>query len=315
MKFINRMNKTRVFYSQNIYRIIYYLKKYNLNTPKRNTDPLVIFIVDPKKKHPGLMDLLKVIISIFYIAKINGFNFKIHFHSPFELNKFLNFNQVDWTCKDEDILYSLKKSRILNYYGNNHLYQLNKKIVQYHVYNYEGKNLLQQLEIEHWEKIWVDCFNELFKPSNLLEQNLSLQGYQRGKYIAVHFRFVNSIEHLENGYNKTLEGEELKIFINDCINQLYSIQMKNENIPLLVFSDTNRFLKIAKEKGFNSLEGEVKHISYTNDYDKIMKTFIDLFMMSRASKIYRMQNKHLYPSVFSYYASIIGQNEFIQLNF
>lgn len=41
---------------------------------------------------------------------------------------------------------------------------------QYHVYNYVGKNILENNGIENWELIWGNCFKELFEPTNLMKR-------------------------------------------------------------------------------------------------------------------------------------------------
>ena len=77
-------------------------------------------------------------------------------------------------------------------------------------------------------------------------------------------------------------------------------------MPIIVFSDSNRFKEIADENGYQVLKGEVEHISFTNNEDAIMKTFVDFYVIGRSKKVYRARAKELYGTVFSYYAALAG---------
>ena len=101
-------------------------------------------------------------------------------------------------------------TRLLSYRGYGHIPILNKKVKQYHVYNYVGKNILENNGIENWELIWGNCFKELFEPTNLMKKIIEDQEWKENAYIAVHIRFVNALGHFESGENVTLNSAEKK---------------------------------------------------------------------------------------------------------
>lgn len=81
---------------------------------------------------------------------------------------------------------------------------------------------------------------------------------------------------------------------------------KSIHCPILIFSDSNLFLNIAKENGYSILDGEVIHISNTIGEEDVQKTLLDFFMISRAKKVYSIIGDNLYTSAFSKYAALAG---------
>ena len=64
----------------------YYLKFRNVAARKLN---VLYFVFEPTAKHPGLADRLKAVISLYNIAKANGYGFKFYFETPFCLFDYL----------------------------------------------------------------------------------------------------------------------------------------------------------------------------------------------------------------------------------
>lgn len=290
---------------QCVRNIIYYIYSYQLFRDFVPFDNTVFFIIDESRKHPGFADRLKAIVCVYYIAKINGYKFKLIFSYPFKLHKYLEPNEVDWLSVDGTMSYSLMNTRLLSYRGYGHIPILNKKVKQYHVYNYVGKNILENNGIENWELIWGNCFKELFEPTNLMKKIIEDQEWKENAYIAVHIRFVNALGHFESGENVTLNSAEKKKLINRCLCKLLEIKKIN-SLPILIFSDSNLFLNIAKENGYSILDGEVIHISNTIGEEDVQKTLLDFFMISRAKKVYSIIGYNLYTSAFSKYAALAG---------
>ena len=82
----------------------------------------------------------------------------------------------------------------------------------------------------------------------------------------------------------------------------------------MVFSDSNTFLNECKNNGLHVLKGDIGHISYNSTNDIVKKTFVDLYMISRAKVIYQLNGKHLYKSAFSYYGALIGGKRCLRVN-
>lgn len=271
---------------------------------------VLYFVIDPKLEHPGLTDRLKVITCIYYIAKINGFQFKLVFEEPFKLSDYLDCNKVNWIGEISDISFLYPSSKMYAYNGMAKIPHLNPSVKQYICYYYTGKNILEYNQKENWQKIWADCFHELFKPKRFLLDNIEKYvSFPSLSYVSVHLRFVNALEHFEDGYYNSLTSENQKLLIEKCLRCLQKI--KEESVLLLlIFSDSNRFLSIVKENGFSVLDGNVNHVSFHSDKDTILKTFIDFYMISRSKKVFRIVSKELYYTTFSYYAAIAGCCDF-----
>lgn len=295
-------------YKWKIANVLYAVKHFRLiGSNKRES--LVIMTVDKTKTHPGFVDILKAIIGCYYIAKVNGFGFRLNFTHPFYIVNYLQPNKVDWNNKN-DISNSYLNSHLLNYYGKGQIPKL-KQGEQYHVYNFMGWNILQRNNVYNWEKEWSELYQELFIPSTKLKNVLKhIRAQMPPEYISVHIRFVNAIGITEPKYKQSLllPNDEQHGLINKCIKALLIIKKEHE-IPIVVFSNSNRFLSIAKDKGFIALKGKVGHIRYIHNDETITKMFTDFFIMSYSKEIISLRNENLYNSAFPLYASIIAEKK------
>lgn len=291
-----------------IKNLLFYFNHFRFSGKKIEGNTL-FFVIDPKQHHPGLADRLKVICCIYYIAKINDFKFKLIFDAPFKLQDYLVCNKVDWYASIDDIQFSFKTTRMLAYNGMGKIPTLRKKINQYVIYYYIGRDILNTNKINNHDEILRNCFHELFKPSEILENSLKNMCLTPKQYNAVHLRFVNALEKFEDGVYNCLSVKEQELLINKCLNCLKDIK-ENCKKDIVVFSDSNRFLSIAKKNGYKVLDGTVSHISFNNNNDAVLKTFTDFYMISRSDKVYRIISKEMYGTTFSLYASIFGNCEF-----
>ena len=306
--FQRRINDIRYF----IKNLIFTLKHFKING-RELTGNTIYFVIDPKQTHPGLADRLKVICCIYYIAKLNGFNFKLVFDTPFKLSDYLQCNKVDWKCQIDEIQFSYKTSKMLAYNGMGKIPKLSKKVNQYIIYYYIGRDILRANNIPNSDELLRDCYNELFTPSYKLEQAIASCNLEKRSYISVHLRFVNALEKFEVGVYNSLSPEDQLKLISKCLQWLSTIKDTNSK-ELLVFSDSNKFLSIAKEYGYKVLNGNIEHISFYSDKDSVLKTFLDFYMIGRSAKAYRIISKEMYGTTFSLYASIFGKCPLITLN-
>ncbi len=289
----------------------YYLKYYSFRKDKDVMGHTLYFIIDPKIGHPGLSDRYKAIIGCYYIAKQNGFDFKIIFETPFRLIDYLDVNVYDWTADKTDLSYSLRNARVIPYNGGGKVPRLNRSVKQYHVYNYIGYDILETNRIPDYKRVWGGLYNDLFKPNNLIVRQIKETGFVKDSYIAVHLRFVNALEHFEGNQFNMLSEEKKEALIQRCLAGIREIIAENDEIPVLVFSDSSVFLNRVKELPVHVLDGKIGHISFEGDKEVVVKTFVDFYMISAARQTYVIHAPEMYGTVFSYYAVLSGMKEVI----
>lgn len=281
-----------------------YLKKFRLNA-KYNGGTFA-FVVDPKFSHCGLADRLKAIITCYNLAKKNGYSFSIIHERPFALQKYLLPNHVNWVKRYDELNYSVGNTIFYNE-TNWHEEKGLKKGKEYHCYCYTG-NLLPKVFADTGEE-WSHLFNELFVPCDEIMERIYATGFREKSYVAVHFRFVNALENFENNYDNALSTQEEKDnLIKRCKDGLGGVKKENPGQDVLVFSDSKVFLDSIQDLPVRTLDSaSVGHISFTYGDDSIMKTFLDMFMLSRASKVYIAHAPELYNnSCFALVGARIG---------
>lgn len=168
------------------------------------------FIIAPQRKHPGLADRIKAIIHCYNIAKGNDFCFKLIYKTPFALEQFLQPDKIDWIADYDDLGKDIKHVRLYNetnWHKNDNILQ---KDYEYNCLNYIGNILPIVFEDTGYK--WADLFHELFKPSPELEKMINATNLAPLSYIAVHLRFVNALEHFEDGYYNELTDSQKKKF-------------------------------------------------------------------------------------------------------
>ena len=308
--FYKRYLQTRVNDFRYFYRSCrYYVKYYSFKADKEVTGNTLYFILDPEIRHPGLADRFKVIVGSYYIARINGFDFKIIFETPFHLIDYVDVNRCDWFADRQALSFSLRNSRVIAYNGGGKIPRLNRAVRQYHIYSYIGYDILASNRIPEYKKLWGELFNTLFKPNRHLQSCIAATGFERERYIAVHLRFVNALEKFEEGqFNDLCEADQENL-IRRCIAGIETIRQENNDMPLVVFSDSVVFLNRVRSLPVHVLDGPVAHISYVHDPEATMKTFLDFYLISHAKRIYMILAPETYHSVFSYYAALAGDKE------
>lgn len=294
-------------------KVYYYFRKFKLKVDKLIDENIIFFIIDPELNHPGLVDRLNAIVSCNIIAQLNGFEFKIIFDHPFILKDYFDENELKWHATEEELSFSFHNTRILNYTGYGKIPKLSKRIKQYHIYFYEGQNILANNYIKNASQEWFKSFNMLFKPSHKLTELLNKYEFNNSGYVAVHLRFVNVLEHFEkNNSSITLNKVQAKQLIGDCLKKMRQIQTQNKTDEVVVFSDSQRFLEIAKKEGFRVLDGDVGHITFQGHRESVVsKTFVDFVLISRAKIIYRLYAPFMYRSAFAVYAALSGGKDSI----
>lgn len=277
------------------------------------------FVIAPGLKHPGLADRLKAIIDCYNIAKLNGYRFRIVFKSPYPLEDYLQPAVCNWQADFSDLHYSVCGTRFFNemyflredsWHGRTAL----AKDKEYHCYSYVGNR--QPKVFPESGYAWSDLYRELFMPSARLQQAIDACGYTEKSYVAVHLRFVNALEHFEavTCYDNALHTEQEKLdLIARCKQGLMRIKAESEGCSVLVFSDSKRFLDSLDDIPVEVLShDDIGHMSFGANDGATLKTFVDLYMIARAKKVYRIDAPELYAwSGFAATAAMIGGIDFL----
>src|SRR3546814_458824 len=76
----------------------YYMlwKHYKISFGKSGKEPMLITVIDKRRKTKGLTDRFKGIVSMFALAKANDVPFRIIYNHPIELTDFLVPNTYNW---------------------------------------------------------------------------------------------------------------------------------------------------------------------------------------------------------------------------
>ena len=221
-----------------------YWSKFQLKRASKKN--VLYFIFEPDVPHPGLADRLKAVISLYNVAKANGYEFKFYFETPFRLSDYL-MPKKDWEYVLSDLEYSLIDTRIINETSWHKITSL-KPNKQYHCYNYAGNDMPWQFKDTGYTS--HDLFQELFSPSTLLLEAYNDLNITDENYISVQFRFVNALEQFE-GYtffdNHLETEEERQQLIKKCRNCITDIIAENEGKAIYVFSDSKTFLDALDE--------------------------------------------------------------------
>ncbi|TBN03609.1 hypothetical protein EYD45_08815 [Hyunsoonleella flava] len=293
---------------------LYYSKHFSLKPIKTKQ---IVVCFDGLFPHGGLVDRLKGIVSFYLIAKALGYDFKILFDTPFELDVFLQPNAIDWKFKRSNVKWHPTKTRCLYFINNfnaNPLAVIKKSNAsQFYVYaNIDySKSIFPELNQDDLEKKWREGFNQLFKKSDFLEEKLNTISTE--PFIAFHSRFTSLMGDFKDTTSKKLSAEE-KNRLCDVLLQIINRVKAEEQQKAYLFSDSINFIKHIKQQvEINTIEGNPFHMDnfeMRSGIEGHLKTMIDFFMISKSKKVYFLKVKPMYNSSFSKYAAIIGNVNF-----
>lgn len=270
-----------------------------------------IYMADGHFIHGGLSDRIRGMCSLYQFCKNQNIPFRINFIHPFDLRNFLVPNVYDWTIDANDIIYdtsSIAKILKPNSDDNirNRLLKFNKD-VQYHLYANCSYNISEL----------GNSFNELFKPTELLQDAVNLHLKNIGtSYVSITFRFQNLLGDFKERKSDE-ESDEYKLaLINVCLEAIENVRKRHLDVPsILITSDSKKFLLIAKEK-FKYVyfaEGNLLHMDCNNEHNisSYLKSFVDLYLISKANKAYFFARGKMYcNSGFAKTAALIGGIEY-----
>lgn len=265
----------------------------------------------------GLADRIKCFVTSYIIAKENGYEFKIHHTNGFKLNSYLVPNKIDWSISESQISYGLSNARIAMILYK--IPKLSKAIRQWHIY--AAQNIIPYLP-NNKSYSFHEIFWELFKPSrrleNLINSSLSSalgENWQSQNFIAVHIRFLDYLEKVENTKTRVTTSHEDKMkMIYSVISSLNKIHGQHPDSRILIFTDSPSFLKADLPEYISTLDGCIGHIStHRNSQDITDKAFLDLFVIAKSKTVYNIIGPGLYSSQFSEVGALIGNVPFIRI--
>lgn len=275
-----------------------------------NKEKIIIFMADGRKRHGGLADRLRGIVSTYKYCLEHQIDFRIHFISPFQLEELLIPNKYCWKIQENEISYNSSSS--LPVYINSNLHSKNDKAFQrkmaekYFAKDY--KQIHVYTNMYYADDEFGALFNELFRPAPALQawvdENFRLIGE---KYIAFSFRFIGLLGDFCEGKKYSLSLDKREELCNKCINKVIELRRIHPEVhKFLVTADSEYFLRqIAKLDFVHVLPGKVGHMDniVQDNLEVHMKTFLDFFMLSKSQKIYLLVTDNMYKSGFARRAS------------
>lgn len=306
----------------NNYKLLKLKKYYSKTNPKVPCEDkqCLIYMCDGRIHHGGLADRLSGLVSTYDYCVENNKTFKANFVFPYNLSEFLVPNEIDWTIQDDLISYNSEESRpiVISYNSSVYLQQIyaKKELAesnsQLHVYTNMKYNYPTNFKYS---------FHRLFRLSPLLNQAILNEKKQLPEeYVSITFRFQQLLGDLKEGNFPKIEDQGRKEqLITRCLKYIETVHRLHPHLDkFLVTSDSKTFLERASQYPYvHIIKGEIVHMDfdgYNSDVTIHLKSFIDLFMIAGAKKVYSVIEPPLYQSSFPYVASLINGTEYIQLN-
>lgn len=239
-------------------------------------------------------------------AKTEGFSSET-FESIFDINELPdNISFVD----EKEYQACTKHLFVLDKY-----FAQNKETLEYEIYEYNSKqDLFKQIEmqsfcVDTWASIdWIfelnlkhryELLKHYIKPSKDIQLDLQRYSVDR-EYIGLHIRKGDAFLSGETNYRESKAQGFLKV-VEYYDDKKIFLSTDDEDIQTH-YCDNYSNIVVSQKKFVD------KNITISDCKPLQKEAAIDLFLLSRTSKIYGS-----YWSTFNYVASIIGQNENIQL--
>ena len=161
-----------------------------------------------------------------------------------------------------------------------------------------------------------DLWQELFKPSSFLEDNLAhLAPNLPKKYVSVCFRHLNAFGDTPELFFKAVSKEQQEELLMRCKRQIKTIQDEC-GLPAVVTADSLVFLRALEGmEGVHTVlqTNKVVHMGYdaSADISSYLQSFLDFYALTSGVKVIQvnspLQNR---VSGFPYMAAVCGGKEF-----
>lgn len=294
----------------------YYNKE---NQRASNTKRMLIFMADGKIPHAGLSDRLRAITTFYGICKDLDIDFRIHFTSPFPLERILIPNQYDWRISEDQISYHEDDATPMNFMGAfspKHWptrYQFLSDLVQRD--SHKQIHLYSQEYISYLNGTFSDLFNELFLISDEIKEDMRPHLEELGPdYICVSTRFCSRLGDFIDCWEPALPEDERESLINDCLAAIEAIHQEHPHKKILVTSDSITFSKAVRrlEFAYSKCDEKVNIGSKDagSDFNILKNAVTDFLLISKASQVIQIKNNLMYDGAFSHGASRINKRPY-----
>lgn len=285
-----------------------------------NEKRVICIYTKTSRDRPGLADRLKAFLGCYVIAKESGYNFYIYHDAGFYLTDYLEPNEVDWRIEKDNIHWGINRFKIRWFLTQ--FIQLDSQYSEYHPhYTWDViGNLPEHLKHEY---NFSKTYNELFKPTrhlrNLMNTSYKELGLEENQYVAVHVRFLDFFEAVEQNpddtpFIKLATKEEQEEMIKSIHATLDEIHAENQGMPILLFSDSIKFMNTPHPEYVLQLSGEVGHIhTHQGNREVTDKAFTDLYAIAGAKKIISIVGPRTYASGYCKTAALIGNKPFMRV--
>lgn len=301
----------------------YWLKEYfmvlrhcDLYFTKSGKQPMLISVVDNRRKTKGLTDRFKGIVSMYALSKAVGVPFRLIFNHPVELSEFLIPNAYNWDPHPGELSGSVPEVRFKIMSKQPPLSKLTQIFpLTQQVWVYAKVDYLDEINQTYQTSFkWGALFKELFKPTEAVERQLRMHHEKLGggAYIACVFRFQALLGDFKEYHFAPLPPSEQQELIKKNKEALRQIVAQSD-VPVLVTSDSATFLSAVSDlPKVYTIPGKVVHIDNVSDAGKevYMKSFVDFLMLSEAQKIYSIGTDCMYRTDFPKYAAKINDRPF-----
>lgn len=286
----------------------YFIKEININN--------IIFKLDRDIWHIGIADVINGLISTFYIAKEHNIEFKLYLPSPFVWEDYLIPNKYNWLIDSKDIYLNNHISKICFLPAIKGFDEKDAKIerslyIKKLISTKNQRHASSNVDIINNNEIFSKLFNELFKPSPQLQEQLNKRHSEvRDKYISISFRFMNLLGDFEADKIEQLNQKEKDLLIEKCKKSIEVIHKSHPKIKkILLTSDSNHFIDCCQNINYiYTVPGDITHSGISGNSQ--MKTFIDFLMISNAEKAFLVIGPKMYKSGFAKTAAKVGNIPF-----
>ncbi|MDO5571896.1 MAG: hypothetical protein Q4F97_10620 [Bacteroidales bacterium] len=291
-------------------------RKYFTGEKMADFQPMIISSIDGRRNMLGLTDRFKGIVTCYALSKVQNIPYKCNFTHPFNLDQILVPNKYDWTVKENQLTNYRNDAKIIILRKSPTLKPLLRYFpIKKQLHVYANFDYLDEINRRYNTNFTFGAlFNELFKPSEELQQQIDHHLNQIGEpFVACVFRFQSLLNDFKEYKFKNINDEQLREMLIkknvDAVKKI--INMTNKKV--LVTSDSITFLKeISKVEGVYTLPGEIVHMGCTFDKSTsvYMKSFLDFYMLSNADEVYSIGTKEMYNTQFPRYAALLGNVPF-----
>lgn len=283
-------------------------------------DNKVYMMFDGRIDQAGLADNLRALSSVYYLCKKYGKNYKIVFHHPFHLEKFLKPNKYNWEEREGvEALMQTKMKDVVALSYNSIFGDSNKDLQRKYLERIISESRMPIRLYTNtfcYDEYFYDNFNELFKPTTylerLIEEQMSLIG---GNFISASFRFANLMGDIDDNYGKELTEEGKMKLMLQCSKSIEQLHEVHQGMRILITSDSKKFLNMI-QSSLNFvyvIPGDIGHVAHNGEDSVVLKTFLDLFVISKAEHVYMVRSSIMYKSGFSLRAAKIGNRPFSEI--